>query len=403
VPESIRDHNEEAHAARLARRARARRWLRCSRLAAAGVLLALGAAGGVFAATSLTGQDGGPVATDSGSAPASTQTVSSEFSIAATGDVTLGMAGVYPPGGAARLLLGVRGFLRGDVVLGNLETVLGDVGVAAGAGKCAGATPGTCFAFIAPAADAFGLRKNGYTILNVANNHAEDHGATGEAMTERALARAHLRWTGRPGQIAYLRVRGLNVAVLGFAPYRWAQNMLDVHAAEALVRRAAARAQVVVVTMHAGAEGHEHEHVRRGGEIFLGEPRGDPIRFAHAVIDAGADIVIGHGPHVLRALQWYRGHLIAYSLGNLSGYRTLNVSGDSGVGGILQVRLDGNGRLLAGRVVSVRLVGTGTPTGDAGNAAASLLRRLSRSDFPRSAPTIARNGRITPLVSQTAG
>ena len=79
--------------------------------------------------------------------------------------------------------------------------------------------------------------------------------------------------------------------------------------------------------MHAGAEGSDRAHVEPGPETYLGEPRGDSVAFTHAVVDAGADLVVGSGPHVLRGLEWYRGRLIAYSLGNASGYRTLSTAG----------------------------------------------------------------------------
>ena len=77
----------------------------------------------------------------------------------------------------------------------------------------------------------------------------------------------------------------------------------------------------MVVQVHMGAEGSAGHAVRPGNEIFFGENRGDPIEFAHAVIDAGADLVVGHGPHVMRAMEFYKGRLIAYSLGNFAGGR----------------------------------------------------------------------------------
>ena len=111
----------------------------------------------------------------------------------------------------------------------------------------------------------------------------------------------------------------------------------DVAAAKRLVRKAARLADVVVVTMHAGAEGTERQHVRAGTELFLGENRGNPVRFAHAVVDAGADLVVGHGPHVLRGMEWYRGRLIAYSLGNFAGYKVFSLGGPLSTSGILRV------------------------------------------------------------------
>jgi hypothetical protein len=184
--------------------------------------------------------------------------------------------------------------------------------------------------------------------------------------------------------------------VIGFAPYDWAQDLLDLDAARRLVRRAAKRADLVVVTMHAGAEGTRYAHVRSGAESFLGEPRGDPVRFAHAVVQAGADLVVGHGPHVLRGMEWYRGRLVAYSLGNFSSYRNFDVTGAGGVSAILYVTLRDDGSWMAGHLAPIRLSGTGVPARDADGAALDVVRSLSREDFGRRAVRVSRDGTLRP-------
>jgi hypothetical protein len=318
------------------------------------------------------------------------------IALSAAGDITLGENGSYPRGGARALLEGVRRYLRGDIVLGNLETVLGDEARArqlGGAPTCP-EPPDPCFNFIAPAAFALGLRSSGFTILNLANNHASDFGRVGEAMTTGALASARLRWTGKPAQITFLRAHGVRVAVIGAAPYPWAQNLLDVHGTARLVRSAARRAQIVVVTMHLGTEGAGADHVRPGMETFFDERRGDPVAFAHAMVDAGADVVVGHGPHVLRGLEWYRGRLIAYSLGNLSGFRTLSTTGSLGISAILHLRLAANGAFAGGKLTPLRLDASGTPRFDLTRAAFVLLRQLSRADFGGRAVRITKTGSL---------
>jgi hypothetical protein len=311
--------------------------------------------------------------------------------ISAVGDVTLGRTPSLPEGGAAALLRGVRRQVHGDVVLGNLETTLATGGTV----KCGAGSTG-CFTFRAPPAYARALRRAGFTILNLANNHAEDFGPTGQAETLRALARAGLAHTGRPGEISYRRFGRVRVAVVGFAPYSWAQSLLDLDAARRLVRKASRHADLVVATMHAGAEGVDHAHVRPGPETYLGEQRGDAVAFAHAVVDAGADVVIGSGPHVLRGLEWYRGRLIAYSLGNFSSYRTLSVGGVLGVSAVLDVTLRADGRWVRGRIVPLRLVGVGVPTVDRGRAAIAVMRSLSREDFGRRAVRVTPRGVLHP-------
>ena len=232
-------------------------------------------------------------------------------------------------------------------------------------------------------------------MLNLANNHSFDFGATGQAETVAALDAARLRSTGRPGEIAYQQVRGTRIAVVGFAPYPWAQDLRDLEDARRIVRRAAAAADLVVVTMHAGAEGNAATHVPVGAELHLGEKRGDTRAFAHAVVDAGADLVLGHGPHVLRGLEWYRGRLVAYSLGNFSSYRNFALAGASGVSGILRVSLREDGSWRGGRLVPVRLVGDGTPELDPNGAGIAAIRGSRRA-------TSARAGCASPRAASSA-
>jgi poly-gamma-glutamate capsule biosynthesis protein CapA/YwtB (metallophosphatase superfamily) len=166
------------------------------------------------------------------------------------------------------------------------------------------------------------------------------------------------------------------------------------------VREAAMRADLVVVTMHAGAEGSDAEHVRPGVETYEGENRGDVVAFSHAVVDAGADLVIGHGPHVLRAMEWYRGRLIAYSLGNFAAYRNFVTHGAGGVSAVLRVTLRSDGRWVDGHLVPVELVGDGTPVPDREKEALGVVRRLSNEDFGRRGAGVEIDGRLTNSVQR---
>jgi hypothetical protein len=196
-------------------------------------------------------------------------------------------------------------------------------------------------------------------------------------------------------KVSAFRAQGISVALIGFAPYQWAQNLLDLPAARRLIRSAQRRADLVVVTMHAGAEGGDHSHVAAGTETYLGENRGDVRRFAHAAVDAGADLVLGHGPHVLRGLEWYRQRLIAYSLGNFSSWGTLSTTGVLGTTAILRTELDFDGRFAAGRVIPMTLNG-GRPVFDRAAHAITLARKLSRSDFGEHAAKLTGTGAIIP-------
>jgi hypothetical protein len=230
--------------------------------------------------------------------------------------------------------------------------------------------------------------------MNLANNHAYDFGASGQRQTLAALRAAGLAYTGRPGEIAYAKVGEVRVAVVGFASYPWAASLTDIAGAVRLVRKAGRNADIVIVTMHAGAEGTDRQHVRSGTELYLGENRGNVIAFAHAVVDAGADLVVGHGPHVLRGMEWRRGRLIAYSMGNFAGYKVFSLGGPLSVSGILRVTLRGDGTFETGTLVPTRLVGAGVPALDPDEIAHGVVRELSKQDFGARGVRVAPTGEL---------
>jgi poly-gamma-glutamate capsule biosynthesis protein CapA/YwtB (metallophosphatase superfamily) len=308
------------------------------------------------------------------------------------GDIALSTERGLPPGGLTGALAPVRGLLHASqLTIGNLEGTL-SVG---GSSKCGGIGGGDCYAFQAPPAYAGELRSLGFGDLNQANNHSLDYGPSGRAQTIRALDAAGITHDGLPGEIAIRRVAGERIAILGFAPYPYDANLLDIPAARALVRRARRMASLVVVIIHAGAEGAGQTHTPYGEQYFLGEDRGNARAFAHAVIDAGASIVLGSGPHVIRGIQRYRGRMIAYSLGNFVGYHTLAGGGVLSESAILRVTLGPRGRVIRGRWISIRLVG-GLPRRDPTNASAQLVRALSVEDFGSERFAIAPDGAISP-------
>ncbi|HEY8303159.1 MAG TPA: CapA family protein [Solirubrobacteraceae bacterium] len=304
------------------------------------------------------------------------------------GDIALSTQRGLPPGGVAKALAPVRKPLRNaDITLGNLEGTLST----GGPSKCGGIGSGTCFAFQAPPSTASALGALGFDLVNQANNHSLDYGYSGRGETIDALRRAHVAHTGLPGEITVSRVAGRKVAFLGFAPYPYDGNLLDIPAAKALVKRARKRASLVVVIIHAGAEGANQLHTPHGTQYYLGENRGDARAFAHAAIDAGASIVLGSGPHVIRGVERYRGRLIAYSLGNFVGYHTLGGGGVLSESAILRVKLGDGGRVLAGRWIPIALV-EGLPRPDPTDASAKLVDALSRADFPGAHFTIGPSG-----------
>jgi hypothetical protein len=328
--------------------------------------------------------------------PASSQPASTVITLSATGDIIMGSApNRLPANGGEGFFDSVKAGLASDLVMGNLEQPLtGDTG----ASKCGSPPRANCFAFRSPPSYARHLKDAGFELLNTANNHSKDFGTAGYRNTIEALRAAGLQYTGAEDQITVVTVRGVRVAVIGFSPYAGANNLNDLDHSRSIVRRAQQQADVVVVQVHMGAEGSGRGHVRPGNELFFGENRGDPIAFSHAVIDAGADVVIGHGPHVLRGMQFYKGRLIAYSLGNFAGGgKTLSASGVLGYGGILHASITHDGRWAGGRFLSTAMSATGVPTRDRANERGrALVADLSGDDFGDTAARIGRDGSISP-------
>jgi hypothetical protein len=337
-----------------------------------------------------SGRDGGDASSIDPSAN-SESTPSAKVSIAAVGDTMLGMTPVLPPD-PAHYFDPVKRELRGDVVFGNLEGTLTDVSESP---KCAVGSS-ECFAFRAPPEFSRALSGAGFTVMSNANNHSYDYGRAGEDETVAALDRAGIAHTGQPGQIAFVSAAGRRVAFVGFAPYSNTVSLTDLAAARALIQDAAGLADIVVCAFHAGAEGSDAQHVTGEEETYLGEDRGNPEEFAHMAVDAGADLILGSGPHVLRGMEVYRDRLVAYSLGNFSGYENFSLEGALGESVVLHVTLAGDGSFRSGRLASVLLADEGQPVPDPEGAGAALVNQLSDEDFGASAVRVGADGRIQP-------
>ena len=326
--------------------------------------------------------------------------VEEEIVFAAVGDVMLGTtfpdsSGFdLPPNDGADILQEVTPILRlGDVTFGNLEGPLVDGGISA---KCHGKKLGTCYAFRVPTRYGKYLKEAGFSVMGLANNHAMDFGAEGRSSSRQVLDSLGIAHSGEVGDIAHLTVKGKKIAVIAFATYPNAYNLLDLDDALQVIREARAQADIVIVSFHGGAEGATHQHVASGDETFLGEDRGDLRKFAHAAIDAGAHVVVGSGPHVVRGMEVYQGKLIAYSLGNFATYGPFNLSGESGLSLILEAHLGMDGTFRGGRVHPVKQEKPGGPKLDAEMRIVPILRELSASDFGMNAVQVTDDGKLLP-------
>ncbi|WBB76885.1 CapA family protein [Micromonospora sp. WMMD1128] len=342
------------------------------------------------------GQGGGSTGSAgpaTGDQPAAGESKEPSISLTATGDVIMGNApDRLPPNGGKGFFDDVKSALKGDLVMGNLEEPLTED---TGAGKC-GPNPKNCYQFRAPPGYAAHLRTAGFQLLNQANNHGNDYGQQGYENTQSALEAHGLKHTGAPGEITVVEVKGIKVAVVGFSSYPWSNSLVDLDAAKQVIEMAKEQAQLVVVQVHMGAEGADKTRVKPGTETYVGENRGDPVRFSRAVIDAGADLVIGHGPHVLRGMEFYQGKLIAYSLGNFAGGgKSLNSAGRLGWGGVLKVSLTAEGRFVGGTFTSTVMNGVGRPSVDRQDRGLGLVRELTGTDFGRTGAKLDATGKIS--------
>jgi len=196
----------------------------------------------------------------------------------------------------------------GDIVFGNLETPLSDLGLVHNSWAS--------FQLRGKPAYASALREAGFTILSVANNHAAQHGREVFEDSIRTLANAGILACGlrgsppwacepvlldvvdtRAGVLAYcLRPRQYGSAEPAYAEGT-EQAILDD------VRRLRGISETVLVSLH-------------WGEEFVAAPSTIEVELGRSIIDAGATMVIGHHPHVVRPVERYRHGVIAYSLGN---------------------------------------------------------------------------------------
>lgn len=325
------------------------------------------------------------------------------ITVCAVGDINMGTAfpseEYLPPDDGAGLFPPVKDFFSGDVIFGNLEGPLADGGKTE---KCS--SPRGCFAFRTPTAYVTHLKDSGFTVLSVANNHAMDFGDEGRQSTLGALREAGIAYSGPVGEVAKLVVRGKKIALVAFTTADHSYNLLDIDKAVEVVSDLDRTHDLVLVSFHGGAEGSQAAHVPDEMEYLGKEPRGHLIQFSHALVDAGADLVIGHGPHLLRGMEVYRRRLIAYSLGNFCTYARFNLSGALGRAVVLHAELDPDtGEFVGGRLHSTRQEKPGGPRPDPEGLGIKHIARLSREDFRFSAPSIGDDGRLLPPPGDGAG
>jgi poly-gamma-glutamate capsule biosynthesis protein CapA/YwtB (metallophosphatase superfamily) len=316
--------------------------------------------------------------------------------VAAVGDLMIGTdfpQDRLPPDDGRGQLADAAPLLAGaDIAFGNVEGVLMDGGEPVK--KCK--DPSACYLFRSPARFAGTFATAGFTVMSLANNHARDFGEEGRSSSMAALAGAGIRHSGREGDVASWQVGESRVAMIAFSPFSGSWPMLDMDAGRRAVAALAADHDVVIVSFHGGAEGAGAERIPFSTERYYGEDRGDVVQFARGMVDAGADLVIGHGPHVPRALEVYRQRLVAYSLGNFATYYGISVADAKGYAPLLTATVDGSGRFLEGNVASMIQRRPDGPRLDPQQRAWRMMMRLTREDFPDGALELRDDGGFEP-------
>ncbi|MEM9540905.1 MAG: CapA family protein [Cyanobacteria bacterium P01_E01_bin.42] len=276
-----------------------------------------------------------------------------------------------------------------EIVFGNFESTLTNTTVSSKQMES-----GLVFAFRTPPDYGNLLKEAGFDILSISNNHTFDFGDRGFQDTIANIEGAGMTAIGEKDKIVYTYHEKTRIAWIGLSYSPRQNSILNMPHALALIEEAEARADVVILSIHGGAEGTEAMHVRDRVEYFYGENRGNLVQFSRRAIDAGADLILGHGPHVPRGLELYRNKLIAYSLGNFLGYNTLSTRTQLSYSLVLEVELNERGDFLNGQIHPVRLQNNGIPQPSDRGETIELMRHLTQMDFPHTPLIITPEGQI---------
>jgi len=312
-----------------------------------------------------------------------------ELIINAVGDVMLAgkWAASIRKNGYDYPFRGVAAELKtGDITIANLESPLARGGSEFTAKK---------FRFRGEPELAGALSQAGINLVTLANNHSMDFGGQALAETMHSLESADIAWIGAGSNLAQARkmalytIKGKKIAFLGYS----LTQPLEFFAAKNRpgtapgfekmyvedIRRARQAADYVIVSFHWGTEGKS--------EI---QPYQRTV--AHKAIDAGADVIIGHHPHVLRGVERYKTGLVLYSLGNFT-FASKGTAADSAA--MLRLRFAEGKREaeLLPLDINYRRVGF-QPRAASGKQAAAIIAQLNRLSQPLNTRIENREGRF---------
>ena len=317
------------------------------------------------------------------------------LTIAMVGDVMMGTtypSMMLPENEGKDLFKDAKDILKSaDLTVGNLEGTLCD-----GGQSTKGSGPNS-YSFRTPTSFAPRLKEVGFDYMSMANNHANDFGQTGIESTEQCLREQGILFSGIEGRVekAVILRGGKKIGLCAFGHNSYTLKHTDLTVVGRIVDELAKECDLVVVSFHGGAEGRTQSHLPQGSETFLGENRGSLRQLAHFCVDHGADIVYGHGPHVVRAMEVYKGRFIAYSLGNFCTPYNVSLTSISGYAPLVKVKINKQtGAFISGQIypfIQTRGIG---PRTDTSGAVIKQMKQLSDSDVPQSEAVVGSDGSI---------
>jgi len=283
-----------------------------------------------------------------------------------------------------------------DITFGNLEGVFitGDIEPQKCSEKSRAAK--RCYEFGMPDTLSSILKDIHIDLLSMDNNHNSDYGHQGVNFTKTLLDSLGIKYAAKKSPISYYIKDSIKIGVIAFGHSSISYHVSNLKNTKKVVAALDSTVDILIVSFHGGAEGSKAIHIKDTTETYYGENRGNIIKFAHTAVDAGADIVLGHGPHVLRGFELYKEKFIAYSLGNFLTHGNVNLRDHKGLTCVLDVNIDSNnGKFIDGKVIPVKQIGIGIPVYDKTAQSTKLLQKLSTEDFPDSPLIISENGEIS--------
>ena len=316
------------------------------------------------------------------------------ITVVAVGDVMFGSIfpnrnSLAPQGKCEGVLDEVKSHFNGDIVFCNMEGVLADSLVS----EC------KPFCFGMPSSFAECYQDAGFNLISVGNNHANDFRQYGRDNTTKVLTNYGFNWAGFASKPSCtFTINGIKYGFCAFAPNTAIAYLHNKALVSKTIKELRANCDIVIVSMHCGGEGVKYRHLTRQDDYYIEQNRGNAYQFAHDAIDNGADIVLGHGPHLTRAIEVYKGKFIAYSMGNFCTFPPIKIGGELGLAPIFKLKINAKtGDFISGEIISTyQIAERKGPHIDPQNRVLKVIKELTNEDIYDNLPTITDDGKIFP-------